>query len=186
MDSQSRKGGRGQWEEPLAYGDDHEDSPETYRSEEYPKGDEYNADEGEEDAEGERGIIGDTYRKFRGKPPKPGHEPGLGTFILDKLHDTVQDIGKRMDSRHKPSYTQSGALGGGGMHASNNHRFGSFAAQRTGNDVKWFVDGCGYFWAVSKALEEATHSIWILDCKYIESGWSIAIELKPISRVTVI
>ncbi|KAF4636190.1 hypothetical protein G7Y89_g1882 [Cudoniella acicularis] len=44
-----------------------------------------------------------------------------------------------------------------------NNRFGSFAPQRSGNDAKWFVDGCGYFWAVSIALEEARESIWILD-----------------------
>jgi phospholipase D1/2 len=43
------------------------------------------------------------------------------------------------------------------------NRFHSFAPKRTGNDVKWFVDGCGYFWAVSVALEEARESIWILD-----------------------
>jgi phosphatidylserine/phosphatidylglycerophosphate/cardiolipin synthase-like enzyme len=43
------------------------------------------------------------------------------------------------------------------------NRFHSFAPPRTGNDAKWFVDGCGYFWAVSVALEEARESIWILD-----------------------
>ena len=43
------------------------------------------------------------------------------------------------------------------------NRFLSFAPPRTGNDVKWFVDGCGYMWAVSVAIEEAKESIWILD-----------------------
>lgn len=43
------------------------------------------------------------------------------------------------------------------------NRFHSFAPPRTGNDAKWFVDGCGYFWAVSVAIEEARKSIWILD-----------------------
>jgi phosphatidylserine/phosphatidylglycerophosphate/cardiolipin synthase-like enzyme len=43
------------------------------------------------------------------------------------------------------------------------NRFHSFAPPRRGNDAKWFVDGCGYFWAVSVALEEAKESIWILD-----------------------
>ncbi|KAF2773167.1 phospholipase D/nuclease [Teratosphaeria nubilosa] len=43
------------------------------------------------------------------------------------------------------------------------HRFQSFAPQRDGNDVKWYVDGCGYFWAVSEALEQARESVWILD-----------------------
>lgn len=39
------------------------------------------------------------------------------------------------------------------------NRFLSFAPPRTGNDVKWFVDGCGYMWAVSVAIEEARESI---------------------------
>ena len=29
--------------------------------------------------------------------------------------------------------------------------------------MKWYVDGCGYFWAVSIALEHAQHEIWIMD-----------------------
>jgi hypothetical protein len=27
------------------------------------------------------------------------------------------------------------------------------------------VDGCGYMWAVSRALEQARETIWILDCE---------------------
>ncbi len=43
-------------------------------------------------------------------------------------------------------------------------RYHSFAPQRhAGNEAKWFVDGCGYMWAVSVAIEEARESIWILD-----------------------
>lgn len=47
------------------------------------------------------------------------------------------------------------------------HRFESFAPPRDNNDVKWYVDGCSYFWAVSRALESARESIWILDCKLL-------------------
>ncbi|KAK0103164.1 hypothetical protein ONS96_005771 [Cadophora gregata f. sp. sojae] len=43
------------------------------------------------------------------------------------------------------------------------NRFDSFAPLRTGNEAKWYVDGCGYMWAVSVAIEEARESIWILD-----------------------
>ena len=49
------------------------------------------------------------------------------------------------------------------------NRFGSFAPPRDGcNDVKWYVDGAGYFWAVSEALERARESIWILDCELLK------------------
>lgn len=49
------------------------------------------------------------------------------------------------------------------QHTGTENRFHSFAPQRHGNEAKFFVDGCGYFWAVSIALEEAKESIWILD-----------------------
>lgn len=32
------------------------------------------------------------------------------------------------------------------------NRYHSFQPESTG-DVKWYVDGCSYFWAVSEALE---------------------------------
>ncbi|KAG6112865.1 hypothetical protein E4U13_004085 [Claviceps humidiphila] len=43
------------------------------------------------------------------------------------------------------------------------HRFESYFPEREGNLVKWYVDGCDYFWAVSVALEQAQESIYICD-----------------------
>ncbi|KAH6676249.1 hypothetical protein B0J14DRAFT_585147 [Halenospora varia] len=43
------------------------------------------------------------------------------------------------------------------------HRFESFAPERPGNNIKWYVDGRDYYWAVSIALERATESIYIAD-----------------------
>lgn len=43
------------------------------------------------------------------------------------------------------------------------HRFGSFAPERDGNKVKWYVDGRNYYWAVSEALERAKETIYIAD-----------------------
>ncbi|RGP80419.1 hypothetical protein FLONG3_1428 [Fusarium longipes] len=42
------------------------------------------------------------------------------------------------------------------------NRYRSFAGESTGN-VKWYVDGASYFWAVSQAIEQARESIYILD-----------------------
>lgn len=47
------------------------------------------------------------------------------------------------------------------------HRFNSFARERgikpeTGCDAKWYIDGHDFFWAVSKALDDAKESIMIL------------------------
>jgi len=60
------------------------------------------------------------------------------------------------------SHTQDGA---GDQHHDtyeSNNRFQSFAPQTSG-DIKWYVDGASYFWAVSMALENAKESIYILD-----------------------
>ncbi|KFZ20382.1 hypothetical protein V501_00174 [Pseudogymnoascus sp. VKM F-4519 (FW-2642)] len=46
---------------------------------------------------------------------------------------------------------------------SSGHPFQSFAPERPGNDVKWYVDGRDYYWAVSIALERAKETIYIED-----------------------
>jgi len=47
--------------------------------------------------------------------------------------------------------------------ASETHRFHSFAPERPNNDIKWYVDGRDYFWAVSVSLEAAKETIYIHD-----------------------
>lgn len=117
---------------------------------------------------------------YPGGPPsqQPGGKPDMASKLFGALQNTVQNIGSDVqhliDPSHKPP-TQygnqpSGQIGstyanmpaGPGQPAVKN-RFDAFASEKPGNDVKWYVDGCGYFWAVSQALERAKHSIWILD-----------------------
>ncbi|THG95529.1 hypothetical protein EW145_g7942, partial [Phellinidium pouzarii] len=43
------------------------------------------------------------------------------------------------------------------------HRFDSFARQRTGNFLKWHVDGHDYMYALSEILDKAKECIFILD-----------------------
>ncbi|KAK5112389.1 hypothetical protein LTR62_004352 [Meristemomyces frigidus] len=43
------------------------------------------------------------------------------------------------------------------------HRFQSFAPERDGNRIKWYIDGRDYFHAVSVALERAKETIYIED-----------------------
>lgn len=157
----------GREDDPLAYGDYPGSSGSKFQEE---------GDFGE-GAEGERGLIGDTYRKVRDKylPQQDGSSQsnssgGLGSFFFGKLQKTVQELSSGIDQKlggtgPKHSHTHTGAQCDDGMHNTSQHRYGSFAAQRTGNDAKWYVDGCGYMWAVSRALEQATESIWILDCE---------------------
>ena len=74
----------------------------------------------------------------------------------------VADVDEKFE-KEKHSHTHLGVA----CHSFHPHtranRFHSFAPPRTGNNAKWFVDGCGYMWAVSIALEQAKESIWILD-----------------------
>lgn len=142
-------------DDPLAYGDFHERGPQEGGDEDY---------EG-----GERGIIGDTYRKIRDKYQQPqsasGSGSGLGASIFNKLQGAVHEIGAELNQRLSGrEHGQSGQPQFSvGPEATSQNRFGSFARQQYGNDVKWYVDGCGYMWAVSIAIERARESIWILD-----------------------
>lgn len=169
-----------QRDHPLAYGD-------YYQGAQGNNGD-------EDSQEGERGLIGDTFRKLHSfyKPqqqdqhaspplhgsaqnvPSGGQQPssGAGSSLFDKIHGAVHGLGselnQRLSSRPNATSPSSGLGGSVGTAASQNasqHRYGSFASTKFGNDAKWYVDGCGYMWAVSRALEQARESIWILDCK---------------------
>ena len=171
MDAQGSGRDHAQREESLVYGVDYQGS---YQTKEYPRGEQHDAAEGMEEPEGDRGIIGDTYRKFRGKPPKqPVQDPSLSSFIFGKLQGAVQDIsseiGKRIDGKSQNNPEHAGVQAYDSMHTSTSHRYGSFATPRSGNQTKWYVDGCAYFWAVSEALEQAKQSVWILDCEYAEN-----------------
>lgn len=102
----------------------------------------------------ERGMVTDTFRKIQ-------KSEGFGS-LLSKLGDAVERVNDKLENRHlsRPALVPTSASQQG------SHRFGSFAAPCEGNDVKWYVDGASYFFAVSLALERARDSIWILDCTY--------------------
>jgi len=97
---------------------------------------------------------------------------------MNKMKDAVKDVEQKFKGsdqgdgqgqtqhtklgRHTHMHTHLAAeCSDGDTH--HDHRFQSFAPQREGNDAKWYVDACGYMYAVSEALERARESIWILD-----------------------
>lgn len=176
---------------------DHRDDPLAY-GDYYQGGRGAQGHSGDENyQEGERGLIGDTFRKLHSfykpqqqdqntPPPLHGSAPnappissggpqpssGAGSSLFDKLHGAVHGLGSELNQRLSGRYNaippSSGLVGSVGTATSQNasqHRYGSFAGTKLGNDAKWYVDGCGYMWAVSRALEQAQESIWILDCK---------------------
>jgi phospholipase D1/2 len=91
--------------------------------------------------------------------------------LFDKVQGAVQNLGSDLKAKlsaiadiHSHTHV-SGQCHDGAHQAEGDNRFLSFAPRRDNNDVKWYVDGCGYMWAVSMALEQAKETIWILDCK---------------------
>ncbi|KXG47885.1 Phospholipase D/Transphosphatidylase [Penicillium griseofulvum] len=96
---------------------------------------------------------------YYGKPPK---EDKLAGF-LGKLQGTVTELGSEFAQKIGTTIDPQAYAEYGPSKPNAEHRFGSFAPPREHNDVKWHVDGCSYFWAVSRALENARESIWILD-----------------------
>ncbi|KAK4948015.1 hypothetical protein LTR10_013069 [Elasticomyces elasticus] len=114
-----------------------------------------------------------------GENPNYQGKPDLVGKLFGTLQSTVHNIGTDVASLVDPNYRPSSQYGaqppgptgyptyantpGAPAQAPVQNRFDSFASEKPGNDVKWYVDGCGYFWAVSQALEAAKHSIWILD-----------------------
>jgi phospholipase D1/2 len=91
----------------------------------------------------------------------------------ERIEGSIEHFGHQIKSKlrsweDRHSHTHSSGQCGQGLHdAHAKNRFLSFAPERQGNEAKWYVDACGYMWAVSVALEQAKESIWILDCKSI-------------------
>ncbi|MCJ1249012.1 hypothetical protein MMC30_006233 [Trapelia coarctata] len=130
----------------------------------------------QEDEPQERGIIGDTFRKLRGNQSDRMFPSILGK-VHRKVHEFGTEVAGKIGGEETHSHTHIDANCTDGSHDSP-HRYASFAAERDRNDVKWYVDGCGYMWAVSVAIEQARESIWILD-------WWLSPELylrRPPSR----
>ncbi|KAM5446440.1 putative phospholipase D [Microsporum audouinii] len=92
-----------------------------------------------------------------GKPPKPDLVSGIFGKIQGIGSEMAQRIGSNLDPHAYATY------GAGTTGSKLKNRYGSFAPVRDYGDAKWYVDGCSYMWAVSRALETARESIWILD-----------------------
>jgi phospholipase D1/2 len=114
------------------------------------------------------GLLGTQYQPQQGKPQQGQYQ---------------SQYQSQYPTQPQPSYGQYQQGQGpintyAGPAQSGKNQYDSFVSPKGGNDVKWYVDGCGYFWAISLALENAKESIWILD-------WWLSPELylrRPPSR----
>jgi phospholipase D1/2 len=127
-----------------------------------------------------RNFFEDVAHRIRGAPvaeqsssgsvpegsSSPKQPSGMAGF-LGKIQNIGTGIKAKISSwEDRHSHTHASGECADDIHGAHHaNRFTSFAPVRDGNDVKWYVDGCGYFWAVSLALEQAKESIWILDCR---------------------
>lgn len=100
--------------------------------------------------------------QYQGQPPKDDKLSGF----LGKIQGAVTDLGTEVVQKFGTTIDPQAYAQYGPSKPSTENRFGSFAPPREHNDAKWYVDGCSYFWAVSRALENARESIWILDCEF--------------------
>jgi len=95
-------------------------------------------------------------------------------FLLNKASAAAQSMQKTVaNTTQLENVTSKLSLGSvtsavndwmGKPDASLKYRYASSAPIWQGNNVKYHVSGCAYFWAVSEALETVQESIWILGC----------------------
>ncbi|CAI7632613.1 unnamed protein product [Penicillium glandicola] len=130
-------------------------NPSGYQGQSYPQTEpQYGHDQQNQSTSGQH-----QNPDYYGKTQK---EDKLSGF-LGKLQGTVTELGSEFAQKIGTTIDPQAYAQYGPSKPSAEHRFGSFAPPRENNDAKWYVDGCGYFWAVSRALENARESVWILD-----------------------
>ena len=126
------------------------------------------------------GILGFLQM---GKSNKPQDILGsLAGSLLPSLHDYSRTLFPASSTHSNPYFSNSSSATPGNPGLETGHRYSSFAPVRTSvrHHPKWYVDGKDYMWAVSCALENAKHTIWIMD-------WWLSPELnlrRPASRWT--
>ena len=75
---------------------------------------------------------------------------------LGKFGNLVNPNHRHDEEHEKATDRKRSAIAG-------SHRYHSFAPERHGNNVKWYVDGRDYFWALSVAMERAKETLYIAD-----------------------
>ncbi|KAF7503032.1 hypothetical protein GJ744_004708 [Endocarpon pusillum] len=79
------------------------------------------------------------------------------------MKDTLGKFGNLVNRNHRHDEEHEQITDRKRTAIGESHRFESFAPERTGNNIKWYVDGRDYFWAVSVAMERAKETIYIAD-----------------------
>ena len=92
-----------------------------------------------------------------------------GTHLYDAkvkaihLKHKIGKLGNLVNRNHRHDEAHEQATDEKRTKVAESHRFQSFAPERDGNKIKWYVDGQNYFYAVSVGLESAKETIYIAD-----------------------
>ena len=88
------------------------------------------------------------------------HQPQIGAIHLKHRLGKFQNL---VNTNHRHDEEHEQATDAKRTKIAEEHRFQSFAPERDGNQIKWYIDGRDYFHAVSVALERAKETIYIED-----------------------
>nr|POE85425.1 phospholipase d zeta 1 [Quercus suber] len=101
------------------------------------------------DGDGHQSFLKEKFNKLRVKATHLKHQVGKFENLVNTNH--------RHDEAHEQETDAKRTK------IAEGHRFQSFAPERDGNKIKWYIDGRDYFHAVSVALERAKEFILIED-----------------------
>lgn len=79
------------------------------------------------------------------------------------MKNSVGKFGNLINPNHRHDEEHEQATDNKRSRICESHRFNSFAPERDGNKIKWYVDGRDYYHAVSMSLEAAKEVIYIED-----------------------
>lgn len=111
------------------------------------------------------GPAGDAPRSFGDKLRNKLKDTHLYDVKVGAIH-MKHKIGKfqnLVNPNHRHDEEHEKATDAKRTQVAEGHRFQSFAPERDGNKIKWYIDGRDYFHAVSVALERAKETIYIED-----------------------
>lgn len=92
-------------------------------------------------------------------------ETSLHKVEVEATHfrNKVGKLGNLVNKNHRHDEDHEKATDRKRTAVAKSHRYKSFAPERPGNNIKWYVDGRDYFWALSVALERAKETLYIAD-----------------------
>ncbi|OLN81033.1 Phospholipase D1-like protein 3 [Colletotrichum chlorophyti] len=122
------------------------------------------SDHGHQEDSGGGGFFDKLKKPFRELEEKleGTHLHDAKVHLVHKKHQ-IGKLANLFNANHRHDEEHEKATDAKRAKIGEQHRFTSYFPERDGNQIKWYVDGRNYFWAVSEALEKAKETIYIAD-----------------------